>query len=268
MDKKLVAFALVLVLCSVGFYLLLFPVGTSFRFAKNSPADNEAYLIGVKNIQDCVITVSFVNDSNLLYDIDIEMYGFSSITVFYLYEDEYSTLLNYYTGPNRAEWTADEVRVKSLAIVLGTGKAYNIAIAGINLTTSFTYENGALIGQDSYVSYYPDGGSADITYNGSDVDSSTLAEYLAPTRIEFNFGTGGAGGLALDSTLVDVDLPYFSYGDVDINADTIEIVTEGWEKATQVDSYYTLPVDGFPPRFFLDIFSSSVDANLFKPINP
>ena len=86
--------------------------------------------------------------------------------------------------------------------------------------------------------------------------------------MEFNFCTGGVQSLPLDSILVDVDLPYFSYGDVDINADSISIVTEGWEKATLVDSYYTLPVEGFPPRFFLDIFSSEVDANLTKPLSP
>jgi hypothetical protein len=268
MDKRFIAVALVLIVGSVGFYLILFPLGSSFHFEKRTTADNEVYLIGFRNIQDCEITVSFVNDSSLLYSLDIEMYGFTSSTVFYLYEDEYSTLLNYYTGPNRDDWTGEDVRVKSLNILLGTGKAYNIAIAGANLTGLFTYSNGALIGQDSYLSFYATSGSASLSYNGNDIDDSTLAETLHPTRMEVNLGIETYSNYHLSNVHAEVDLPYLYYGDVDINADTIIIDTDGWEKAILADSYFTPPVDDSAPRFFLDLFGSTVEANLFKPLSP
>jgi hypothetical protein len=143
------------------------------------------------------------------------------------------------------------LRVKSLKILLGTGKAYNIAIAGTNLTGLFAYSNGALIGHDSYLSFYATSGSAYFAYNGSDVDDHTLAETLTRTRLEINLGIEVYSNYHLSNVHADVVLPYLYFGDVDINADTIIIDTEGWEKSITADSYYTPPVDDSAPRFFL-----------------
>jgi hypothetical protein len=267
MKRQLVAVGIVvLIIGSVGVYLFLFPMGSSFHYEKTGTADNVEYRVGVRNIRDCEINVSFVDDNDLLYSLDIEMYGFSSSTVFYLYEDATSVLLNYYTGPSRAEWTGEETRIKSLSIALGTGKAYNIIMAGTNLTASITYSNGALIGQSTYLHYLAVESSAVFTYDGYDVDVTTLEVDNDPVRLDANLG--GQGDFRLTSAVVDIDLPYFYFGDVDIVADDITVSASGWNKSAVVDSYSTEDVDGIPPEVFVDIFSSEFNATLVRSMTP
>ncbi|MHA2603505.1 MAG: hypothetical protein AM324_015400 [Candidatus Thorarchaeota archaeon SMTZ1-83] len=267
MKRQLVAVGIVLlVIGSVGVYLFLFPMGTSFHYEKAGTADNAEYRVGVRNIRDCEINVSFVDDSDLLYSLDIEMYGFSSSTAFYIYEDDTSVLLNYYTGPAQTEWTGDETRIKSLDIVLGIGKAYNIILAGINLTASITYSNGALIGQSTYLHYLAVESSTVFVYDGYDVDVTTLGLEDDPVRLDANLG--GQGEYTLTSAMIDIDLPYFYFGDVDIVADDVAVSASGWNKSEVVDSWSTEYVDGIPPEVFVDIFSSDFSATLVKSITP
>jgi hypothetical protein len=267
MKRQLVAVGiLVLIIGSVGVYLFLFPMGSSFHYENTGTADNAEYRVGVRNIRDCEINVSFVDDDDLLYSFDIEMYGFSSSTAFYLYEDATSVLLNYYTGPSRAEWTGEETRIKSLNIILGTGKAYNIILAGTNLTTSVTYSNNALIGQSTYLHYLAVESSAVFIYDGYDVDVTTLGLENDPVRLDANLG--GQGDYTLASATIDIDLPYFYFGDVDIIADDITVSASGWNKSEVVESYSTEFVDGIPPEIFVDIFSSDFSATLVKSITP
>ncbi|MHA1943598.1 MAG: hypothetical protein ACW96M_04290 [Candidatus Thorarchaeota archaeon] len=273
MNRRIIAGVVTaLIIGSVGAYLLVFPLGTSFHYQKVTTADNAVYLVGVKNIRECEVTVSFTNDSSLLYSIDIEMYGLASSTVFYIYEDEVSTLINFYDGPSRTDWSGEEVRVKKLDIVLGTGKAYNVQIWGTNLTTTVTYSNGALIGQDSYVRYRADNGTMTFSYDGSAVDDETLGDPLTPTRLTADLGREAYTGYQLAYVEVDVDLPYFYYGDADFITETLDVTYSGWTRGPipEVESYFTDDVEGegFPPRLYLDIFSSEIVADLMKAITP
>jgi len=268
-DRRIIAVIItVLIVGSLGVYFFMFPFGASFHYQKSSTADNTVYLVGVRNIRDCEVTVSFANDSSLLYSIDIEMYGFVSSTVFYIYEDAISTRINYYDGPSQALWSGDEVHVKKMDILLGTGKAYNIEIWGTNLTASVIYSNGALIGRDSYVQFRSDNGTMTFSYDGSDVDDETIGEPLNPTRLTADFGVENYAVLQLSYVEIDVDLPYFYYGDADFNMDTLDVTLSGWSRGPvpEVESYYTDDVEGtgYPPRFYIDVFSSEIVANLVK----
>ncbi|MHA2323522.1 MAG: hypothetical protein ACXACG_17980, partial [Candidatus Thorarchaeota archaeon] len=99
MNQRLVAVGLVVVIVfSVSAYFIIFPTTTSFQYQRDSTADNQDYIVGIYNIRDCEVNVSFTNDSTLLYSMNIEMYGSVSSTVFYLHEDSYRSLLNYYEG--------------------------------------------------------------------------------------------------------------------------------------------------------------------------
>lgn len=267
MKRQLVAIGIVvLIMGSVGVYLYLFPMGTSFHYEKTDTADNAEYRVGVRNIRDCRINVSFVDDGNLLYSFDIEMYGFSSSTAYYIYEDDTSVLLNYYTGPARTEWTGEETRIKSLNFLLGSGKAYNIILGGTNLTASITYSNGALIGQTTYLHYLAVESSAVFIYDGYDVDVTTLGFEDDPVRLDANLG--GQGEYTLVSAVVDIDLPYFYFGDVDIVSEDVTVSASGWTWSEVVDSYFTEDVDGIPPEVFVDTFSSEFTATLVKSMTP
>ena len=273
MNRQLVAVGLVVVIVlSFGIYLAIFPTGTNFTYQKSTTADNEDYVVGIYNIRDCEVSVSFANDTTLLYSMNIEMYRPTSETVFYLHEDSYRTLLNYYEGSSLTTWSREEVRVKKLDLVLGTGKAYNLVVWGTNLTATVTYSNGALIGQESYFRFRSDNGSISAEFNGNEVDDSTLGSISTPVRFDFDLGHQDFDDLQLTYAELNITLPYFYYGDLDVIADIIDVSTTGWNMSPmpEVFSYFTNYVqgEGFPPNVYIDVFSVEVVANLVKATSP
>ncbi|MHA2149808.1 MAG: hypothetical protein ACXAAN_14255 [Candidatus Thorarchaeota archaeon] len=257
MNQRLVAVGLVVVIVfSVSAYFIIFPTTTSFQYQRDSTADNQDYIVGIYNIRDCEVNVSFTVSS----------------TVFYLHEDSYRSLLNYYEGSSLTAWSREEVRVKKLDLVLGTGKAYKIAVWGTNLTTTVTYSNGALIGQDSYFQYRSDNGSIFVEFNGDEVDDSTLGSSSDPVRHDFDLGRQDFDDLQLTYAELDIDLPYFYYGDLDVIAAIIDVSITGWSRGPmpEVFSYYTNYVqgEGDPPNVYIDVFSVEVVADLVKATSP
>jgi len=269
MDRRFVAVGLVaIIVLSVSAYFIIFPMGSSFRYQKMSTADNGEYFVGVYNIRDCEVSVSFTNDTSLLYSMAIEMYGISISTVFYLFEDSSRTLLNYYESSTLAMWSRDEVSVKKLDLVLGTGKAYTIAVWGTNLTATVTYSNGALIGQESYFQFFSENGSIYAEFNGDEVDDSTLGSSSDPVRFDFKLGKTSFADYELAYVELNITLPCFYYGDLDVNADIIDVSISGWNRTSDMEvfSWYTDDVEGegYPPNVYIDVFCVEVVADLLK----
>jgi hypothetical protein len=81
-------------------------------------------------------------------------------------------------------------------------------------------------------------------------------------------GRSRFGGYDLAHTEVNITLPYFYYGDVDINADIIDVSASGWNRTPveEVFSWFTKNVEGKgnPPNVYIDAFGIGVVANLVK----
>ncbi|MFX1560725.1 MAG: hypothetical protein ACFFBL_09070 [Promethearchaeota archaeon] len=273
MDRRLAAAGLIVIIVfSICAYFIIFPTRTNFTYQKDCTADYEDYVVGIYNIRDCEVSVSFTNDTTVLYSMNVEMYGPTSGTIFYLHEDSYRTLLNYYESSSLNEWSRDEVRAKKLDLVLGTGKAYNIVVWGTNLTTTVTYTNGALIGQESYFQVRSENGSVFVEFDGNEVDDSTLGSSFDPVRLDFDLGRWGTSGYQLTHAELDINLPYFYYGDLDVGAETIDVAMTGWNRSPvlEVFSYFTNYVEGEgdPPSVYIDVCSLEVVANLVKASSP
>jgi hypothetical protein len=269
MDRRIVAVGLVIIIViSIGAYLIISPIGSSFHYQKMSTADNGEYFVGVYNIRDCEVSVSFTNDTSLLYSMTIEMYESTSSSVFYFFEDSQRTLLNYYESSSLAMWSKEEVPVKKLDLVLGIGKAYKIDLSGTNLTATVIYSNGALIGQDSYFQFFSDNGSIYAEFIGDEIDDSSLGSSSDPVRFDFKLGRSRIGSYDLAYTEVNITLPYFYYGDLDVNADIIDVSASGWNRSPveEVFSWFTYDVEGEgnPPNIYIDAFGIEVVANLVK----
>jgi hypothetical protein len=242
-------------------------MGTSFHYERRiSDPDNGIYTIGVDNIQDCRLNISFVDDPNLLYSIDVEMYGFESSSSFYVYDWEGTirTDFNYYVRPGRTDWVGEPTRIKSMDVVLGTGKAYNIYIAGVNLTAYVTYSNGALIAPHGYFRYIAPDSTVLFIYDGYSVDDSTLEEEADSVRLDVDLGSEDSAGQRLRTVILDVNLPYLYFGDADLLSPSLSVNLEGWVQGALVSSFFTNDVDGFPPEFFVDVYSQVIEANLVK----
>lgn len=273
MDRRLAAAGLIVIIVfSISAYFIIFPTNTNFTYQKSATPDYDDYVVGIYNIRDCQVSVSFTNDTTLLYSMNIKMYEPTSKTIFYLYEDSYRTLLNYYESSSLTEWSRNEVRAKKLDLVLGTGKAYNIAVWGTNLTTTVAYTNGALIGQESYFQVRSENGSVFVEFDGNEVDDSTLGSSSDPVRLDFDLGQWSIFDYQLTHTELDINLPYFYYGDLDVGAEIIDVAMTGWNRSPvpEVFSYFTSYVEGEgdPPSVYIDVCSLEVIANLVKASSP
>jgi hypothetical protein len=269
LDKRLIAGIVIVVIgVSITGVLFLLPRPT-IQYHKTTTADYADYKVGIHNIRDCDINVSFTDNPTLLYTMTIETDGSSN---FYLHEDSYQTLLNYYEGPGLAQWSGEEVSVKSIDLLLGTGKAYKLDFWGTRLNVTFNYGNGAVIGQNSFVWLHSDNGTVVVNYDGTDVDDSTLGDSSDPVRIDFDLGTQHLIGYDLVYAELNIDLPYFYYGDLDINSETFNVTMSGWNRTLNpdIESYFTDNVEGEgdPPNCYIDVIAVDVVANLVKATSP
>ena len=162
--------------------------------------------------------------------------------------------------------------VKRIDLLLGTGKAYKLDFWGTRLNVTFNYGNGALIGTESFVWVHSDNGTVVVNYNGAEVDDSTLGANANIVRIDFDLGTQHLSGYDLLYAELNIDLPYFYYGDLDINAETWDVTMSGWNRTDNpiVESYFTDDVEGegYPPNCYIDVFAVDVVANLVKALSP
>jgi hypothetical protein len=265
MKRKYVLIPILLIILPVGVYSLIFPMGTSFHFEKSGNVEKLIFLVDVRNVKDCNVSFSFADDTDLLYSLDIEMYSFVSSSSFYVYDTDSSVHVNTYARPGRSEWTGGDLRVKKIDFKLGIGCAYSILVVGTNLTTSFTYSNGALIGQDSAIHCYAVNSSVSFKYDGYDVDTTTYEKEQNPVRLSVKLGDVDETQYLLNQAILNIDLPNLYNGRINVDADSISQSMSGWYIVDE-HSYYTDEVDGYPPELFMDISSTDVSLNLMKSI--
>jgi hypothetical protein len=209
--KHAAALVAVIVVAAGGGYLLLSnPVALEHHFEEMITDTSIDWLhFSMLYYEDTNISVSFVNDSTLLYSIDIVLYEPSSAwSAIEVYRPRASTF-----GLNAL------ARVRSVDIVLGTGIPYSVYIAGVNLNTSAVYDNGALLGHSS-VQYA-------FTYDATGILSLEFTEDVQIADAQFAADVQIARS---DVVNLIIDLPDGLDGNVRIHPDT---------------NYYTYQLDGW-----------------------
>jgi len=140
-DKQKKGIIVVVILAAavgVGTFMLFIPRMHEHYEAQHD--DQSSFIISVGG-DDMTINISFVNDSSLLYSIDVEKYP---DTTGYSFEVMH--------GGSWVEFGAD--RLKQVTVVFGTAVPYAFSIAGENVTAYVTYDNGVIIaGQECYFNH-------------------------------------------------------------------------------------------------------------------
>ncbi len=150
--------------------------------------DPSRIIVRMDDIVDCEITISFANDTSLLYSVDIEFYEPM------IHGDDFNWFDNNqgWIGVNTGTLSGfDPVRVKSIGLVLGNSCVYDIAVEGWNVSASILYDNGIHLSDDSYFQYKDwDSESGDVLiFMDSDVNV---------TGCDLNIGVSGADIVTLD----------------------------------------------------------------------
>jgi hypothetical protein len=192
MNKKVVASVIAIIVIGAGTVLLLLPRSAdTFHLEKNLPEGNYTSIsFQLKGIQDCSLNVSFVNNPDLFYSLDIQLYASApAATAFDVsIGGEGLTLLQVqFIG---------KTRIKNINLVLGSGLPYAIGVLGTNVNGTFIYENNAI------------GSSASLVFlaTGSFVDLRLTEDMVfSNTEMEIDVGTGSQDRPNI--VYLSVDLP-------------------------------------------------------------
>lgn len=195
MNRGVIAVVFVLILVGASISLLLLPRSSdTYHFERDFPeGDYTSVSVDLRDIQDCVLNVSFIDDPDLLFILDFQLYDSApAASVFDLSVSDYgegSTLLE-------VQFEAKE-RIRSLQLVLGSSVPYEIGVLGSNVNATLIYGNNA-IGSDASLAYIATGSFVSLTFTEDMVFSET--------GMDVNIGSGVASKpdyIYLGADLVD-----------------------------------------------------------------
>ena len=215
MNTKAVAGVVIaVVIVGVAGFLLVFnPLqgNLNFHIEKQITSDVTAFELILSDLEDTNLSISFVDDETLLYSIDIALY---------------ETTLQENAFTLNTEWTHFHsltalTRIRSMNVTLGTGVPYTLTVDGSDLSSSITYDNGALINNTSGV-----GGV--VWYEASGTFLFTLTENVAMST-DFDLTARGSSLSHLSALYLDIDLQTGVGGELQIGSIPISFVDRvGW----------------------------------------
>ncbi|TFG04090.1 hypothetical protein EU538_12845 [Candidatus Thorarchaeota archaeon] len=147
LTRKQTAILLILIVLGSGAGLFWYFESnrTQFRFEAVYPeGDTRKVILALVTPRDANLTISFENDTSLMYRIDAELYDPGSDSVRFEHDRVNVHSLHLYC----------EGRQQRIAIVLGIAAKYDITIfKGENLNTTVRYGNGAVLNETWFVAY-------------------------------------------------------------------------------------------------------------------
>lgn len=207
MDRRLKALVgiMIVVVASVGFLAFMNPWRTEFhyRVAHTDVGQTETKLY-IRHLKDCNVTISFLNDSSLLFDVSVRLYSPTDSVSFIEWRENIWKI----EGSGRQE---------RVDIVLGTAVAHDVVLQGGEaLNTTITIENGAVLGGQVWKVYQT--GIVRYSFreqNGLDIRS--------------DFGVQIGSSEYRPVTLLDIDLPDSMDGELLAGDSPISFVAiSGW----------------------------------------
>ncbi len=212
---KKVAIIIVLVLGGLGMSITyvgpLLTYGLSHHLEERVPEQLGAFAIGLSGLQDTNLTITYRNDSSLLYELDFTLY-------------EPATFTQAMTVDHFSEhwlFLEAEQRIQSMSLVLGTGIPYTLDVWGDTpLNTTIVFDNGAIFNDI--------GGLGDkISYHATGVLRLAITENVFINHwVSFNLD---GGHITPEFVLLDIDLPEGVEGYLDLGTTPASFSTlDGW----------------------------------------
>ena len=240
MENKRTYFVIVLIIGGVGGVLVM-NMGTEFH------VDREYHgllpvAFKLRNLNDCNLTISFVDDVNLSYSFDVTVGGpMLALQAYDLVFERTSYWLKYTL---RASPSVD-----AIDLVLGTATMYSISVEdSMNVRSNITYSNGA-IGR-GYI-WYQANGTLDLTI------TEDLGEPYGELQIiaghEARFET-----VNLNVDLRDEFEGHFYYSGVGGDSNVIMLHNVGWYY--RIDDYYSTSQSDDPPLINIGIRADVIYA--------
>ena len=227
MNRKVAAIAIAIIVVGAGAVLLLLPRSAdTFHLEKNLPEGNYTSVsFQLKDIQDCSLNVSFVDNPTLLYSMDIRLYTSSPVST------AFDLSVN---GENLAQLDVEldgKTRIKNINLVLGSGVPYAIGVLGTNVNATAIYSNNVVGSRASF----------DFQTTGSFVELRFTEDMVFTSEgMEVNVGTAGVG--RPDAVYLSLNLPDGVNGIGSFSIPLSIHANTGWTLYSQVgdsDTYVT-----------------------------
>jgi len=233
MNRKAVAVVLVLIILGTGSFLILFPRSSnSYHFEEQIPeGDVYRYSIWLKDIRDCTLNVSFIDDPDLLYNLDIGLYESHP-------EDSaFDLSITDYGGTYRIYQVSFEgkVRIRTIQLILGSGVPYEIVVSGSDVNSTFVYSNNA-VGSDASLYYSATGSNVNLIFT----ENMSFNE----SGMEITVGSDAQ----TDYVNLYVDLPDGIYGGATFREPLYLQSNTGWAFRSQFIDSVTYSTDPLNPE--------------------
>ncbi|MHA2047576.1 MAG: hypothetical protein ACW99G_22575 [Candidatus Thorarchaeota archaeon] len=170
----------------------------------------------ISGIQDCEFSLSFEDNEDLLYRIDVELWDTTEVLYFTHYTHTWDPQVHI-NGENNWGHTT---RVKTMSVVLGTGLSHNLQLGSYssNVTGVVTYGNNVTVGEYAEFAYwFP--GSLHFEFTENVTVTTGYFEIFMGDRDDRN---------SMSSVVLDIDLPDGMDGIADFKADSIGVSGSGW----------------------------------------
>ena len=253
----IISIAIVAVLCVGTFAAVtfMFPSDT-LHYERNYTGDKPVSLM-ISGLEDCVLTLGYEDNEDLMYRIDIELYD-ASETIYFDYRGNGIGSYQHFVEINGGSHFGSTTRARTMNIILGSGHPYLIYLGGDsnsrNVTSNIVIDNNATLGDEEFAYLFP--GSLNLVFT-EDVDYSQ-------------------GGLLMDigksneeivSVVMNVDLPDGMDGYVRFISDSMSISSTGWTLydtgINPTSSYYRTSVELDLPLLDIDqVFGDTISATL------
>ena len=161
MNKKGIASVIALVVVAGVTAVLLIPrsVSTYHLEAEYPQGEKKPAYLWLTDIQDCNLEVSFVDDLNLLYEVNVALY--ESVPASSAFE---FTVNDYRTSSGWMDVKLNGIKsIKVLQVTLGSGVPYYLVVTGTDVNATFIYDNSA-VGSGASIDYSATGSFVNLTF--------------------------------------------------------------------------------------------------------
>ncbi len=211
---KKAAIVIVLVLGGLGVSITyigpLLTYGVSHHLEERVPDQLDVFAFGLSGLEDTNLTITYRNDSSLLYEVDFTLYEPATF-------DQAMTI-----NPVLEHWLFLEakMRIQSMTVVLGTGLPYTLGVWGETaLNTTMIFDNGAILDE---IDEFGD----DIYYSATGILRLAITENVTVkewARFHFDYP------ICPEIVLLDIDLPEGVEGYLELGTTPVSFsVLDGW----------------------------------------
>jgi hypothetical protein len=235
-----------------AFFIL--PTSSNIRHFERNFSGTKTVQLLIAGLEDCVLTMDYEENEELMYRIDIVLYD-ADETLYFEYRQG---TFEHFVEMNWGNHYGSTTRAKSMNITLGTGHPYYIVLGGDsnsrNVTGNVAFDNNATLGNETFAYLFP--GSLNLLFT-EDVDFSQGG-------LDMEIGKSGE---EIASVSMHIDLPVGMDGHAVFRSESIGITTSEWTMYDQTSNpttkYYRTSAELTKPLLDIDkVYADSIQATL------